>query len=49
MLLLSDADNTIQWYINQDEESFNDLPSWLRPTSIQMRISHPMSIWFMPW
>ncbi|KPI36748.1 putative sterigmatocystin biosynthesis monooxygenase stcW [Cyphellophora attinorum] len=38
-----------RWYINKDQESYNDMPAWLRPTKLQQSMSHAMTLSFMPW
>lgn len=39
----------LQWLVNVDEESFFALPVWMRPTSVQLAIEHPLSADFIVW
>lgn len=39
----------LRWQVQLDEESWNQIPEWLRPIQIQMMVPHGAWIDFMPW
>uniref|UniRef100_A0A8H7TTL7 BZIP domain-containing protein n=1 Tax=Bionectria ochroleuca TaxID=29856 RepID=A0A8H7TTL7_BIOOC len=39
----------LRWYIVRDEESYQLLPPWLRPTYLQLSISHPVAASCIAW
>lgn len=39
----------VRWLVCQSEETFNQLPEYLRPTKLQRTISHPAWIDVFPW
>ncbi|CEL09173.1 hypothetical protein ASPCAL12313 [Aspergillus calidoustus] len=39
----------VRWYVHQEESLYNNVPTWLRPTALELRIPHPLLISFMPW
>lgn len=38
-----------QWLIMRGEDSYNNMPAWLRPKTIQIQIPHPAWIDRIPW
>ncbi|CAG9977390.1 unnamed protein product [Clonostachys byssicola] len=39
----------LRWYIIRDEESYQLLPPWLRPTYLQLSVSHPVAASCIAW
>ncbi|KAK7219470.1 hypothetical protein V2G26_007473 [Clonostachys chloroleuca] len=39
----------LRWYIIRDEESYQLLPAWLRPTYLQLSVSHPVAASCIAW
>jgi hypothetical protein len=41
--------NTMQWRIKKTQEAYEDMPEWLRPIPLQLRIPHPAWMDSIPW
>ncbi|KAF2008865.1 hypothetical protein BU24DRAFT_456092 [Aaosphaeria arxii CBS 175.79] len=39
----------LRWQINRDEESFHNVPIWLRPSVTQTRVYHPIGTDLLAW
>ncbi|KAH8589604.1 hypothetical protein B0O99DRAFT_745891 [Bisporella sp. PMI_857] len=39
----------LRWQVNQSAESFERIPTWFRPTDLQMHVAHPIAIDFIAW
>lgn len=43
------TDLSKQWQINRDEESYYNVPLWLRPTELQIKIQHDIAADLLAW
>ncbi|KAH7012942.1 hypothetical protein EDB80DRAFT_570557 [Ilyonectria destructans] len=39
----------LRWQVIQDESAYHSVPSWLRPTQLQLTVPHPLAADLIPW
>ncbi|KAH7169885.1 hypothetical protein EDB81DRAFT_637426 [Dactylonectria macrodidyma] len=39
----------LRWQVIQDESAYQSVPSWLRPTQLQLTVPHPVAADLVPW
>ncbi|KAH6871814.1 hypothetical protein B0T10DRAFT_500211 [Thelonectria olida] len=39
----------LRWQVIQDDSAYESVPSWLRPTPLQLTVPHPLAADLVPW
>ncbi|KAF7554066.1 hypothetical protein G7Z17_g3175 [Cylindrodendrum hubeiense] len=39
----------LRWQVIRDESAYESVPSWLRPTQLQLTVPHPLAADLVPW